>query len=70
MSDYHNTCKREQKVGFVLGKIGVLPQSPLGDLLSPGVRGFVDKKNGVEKAIDFFANNPTVQRKLKEGHRS
>jgi hypothetical protein len=61
VSDYHDTCKRERKVGAVLGKLGVPTESIIADLLIPGIRGHIDKK-GVDDAIDWFSKNTHVQK--------
>lgn len=60
MSEYHDTCKQEQHIGFVLGKLGVDPKSPIGDLLIPGIRGDVSKGKSTTESIDFF--RPHVER--------
>ena len=64
MSEYHDTCKREQRIGFVLGKLGIEPQSPAGDLLSPGIRGDVGKGKSAAESIKFF--RPFVEKWKRE----
>ncbi len=61
MSDYHDTCKRERNVGYVLSKLNIPTDSSVADLLIPGIRGHVDKK-GVDDAVDWFSNNHAVKR--------
>ena len=61
MSDYHDTCKRERKVGYVLRKLNIPTDSSVADLLIPGIRGHIDNK-GVSDAVDWFGNNEHVKR--------
>jgi hypothetical protein len=71
MSDYHDTCKRERKVGYVLSKLDVPTESTVADLLIPGIRGKIDKVS-VDDAVDWFQGNPAVQRCIddfKKGRR-
>lgn len=64
--DYHDTCKREQSIGFVLGKLGVEPGSSVGNLLAPGIRKHIDRHEDVNNVVEWFQNNQVVQRKIDD----
>jgi hypothetical protein len=45
--------RENREIGFVLGRLGINPNSPIGDLLTPGIRGGI-AKNGVSHTVEWF----------------